>query len=72
MLQRNGLITPDDILRLSRWLEALGYAVMILLEGGDVEEAFSPYAAAYPLQGEQRKDPPQKTLPFDADARESA
>ena len=37
MLQRNGLIAPEDIERLSRWLEALGYAVMRLLEGGDVE-----------------------------------
>lgn len=71
MLQRNGLIAPEDIKRLSDWLEILGYAVMILLEGVDVEEAFSPYAAAHPLKEEQRKNPPQKTLPFDADARES-
>ena len=72
MLQRNGLIAPDDIRRLSRWLEALGYAVMILLEGGDVEEAFSPYAAAYPLEERRRKNRLQQTLTFDADTGESA
>jgi hypothetical protein len=67
MLQRNGPIAPDDVRLLSKWLEYLGYAVMVLLEGCDVGEAFSPYASAYPLQAERLRNTGQGSLPFDGD-----
>lgn len=65
MLQRNRLIAADDVDRLGKWLGVLGYTVAILLEGGDMEEAFSPYAAAYPLEEERRRNALQQILAFD-------
>src|SRR5438128_1239377 len=43
MLQRNGLIEPADIERLSKWLDTVGFAVMMLLDSGDIEAAFAGY-----------------------------
>jgi hypothetical protein len=67
MLQRNGLIAPEDVRRLGKWLECLGMAVMFLLEGSDVEEALNVYAAAYPEQAARLKNPIQGRLSFDGD-----
>jgi hypothetical protein len=67
MLQRNGLIAPEDVRRLSEWVECLGFAVMVLLEGGSVEQAFNPYAVAYPAHEERLRNPLQRSLAFDDD-----
>lgn len=40
MLRRNGLIADHDRIALGEWLERFEYAVMTLLEGGSVGEAF--------------------------------
>jgi hypothetical protein len=43
MLQRNGLITVEEVRRLEEWVNAIGWAVMMLLEGGDITAAFDLY-----------------------------
>lgn len=43
MLRRNGLIQPQDIERLERWVSCISHATMILLGGGGPDEAFSEY-----------------------------
>jgi hypothetical protein len=43
MLRRNHLITGADIERLEAWIGAIEYAVMVLLDGNDPEEAFAGY-----------------------------
>ena len=45
MLRRNNLIAEADSQRLDEWIDAVSYAVMMLLEG-DIEEAFANYEAA--------------------------
>ncbi|MBW3625434.1 MAG: hypothetical protein KY468_18720 [Armatimonadetes bacterium] len=42
-LQRDGLITHEDTERLSDWINQIAYAVMILIDSGDVNEAFAGY-----------------------------
>jgi hypothetical protein len=39
MLRRNGLVTPDDVARLEEWVDRILWAVMILLNDGDIESA---------------------------------
>jgi len=41
MLRANDLITKSDQDRLNEFLETFDHAVMVLLEGGDVDAAFS-------------------------------
>jgi hypothetical protein len=50
MLQRNGLITSDDIQRLEQWVEAIEWAVTMLLGAADgvplqdvIDEALASY-----------------------------
>jgi hypothetical protein len=43
MLRRNGLITDTDKSRLADWIDCISYAVLMLLDGSGVEEAFEPY-----------------------------
>jgi hypothetical protein len=43
MLRRNGLISESDIATLSRWINCIDYAVVCLLDGGDIEGAFDEY-----------------------------
>ncbi len=40
MLRRNNLISVADVDKLERWINAIGYAVAMLLGGGDAESAF--------------------------------
>jgi hypothetical protein len=40
MLRRNGLISDEDLQKFAAFFERFDYAVMTLLEQGDVEEAF--------------------------------
>lgn len=43
MLQRNNLLTVEQINTLDDWMDTISYAVMVLLEGGGPEEALSSY-----------------------------
>lgn len=43
MLRRNNLITDEDVARLEQWIETISYAVLVLLDGGDLEIALGPY-----------------------------
>ncbi|WDM21734.1 hypothetical protein [Paenibacillus polymyxa] len=43
MLQRNNLLTIEQINTLDDWIDTISYAVMVLLEGGGPEEALSSY-----------------------------
>ncbi|MGG4216829.1 hypothetical protein ABEW32_01225 [Paenibacillus jamilae] len=43
MLQRNHLLTVEQISTLDDWIDTISYAVMVLLEGGGTEEALSNY-----------------------------
>lgn len=43
-LRRNGIITQEEIAKLEDWLWRIFYAVSILLESGDVDEAFAGYS----------------------------
>ena len=43
MLRSNNLIADRDAERLEDWVDAIEYAVMILLESNDMDEAFAPY-----------------------------
>lgn len=42
MLQRNDLISDVDLTLLRAFLGRLDFAVMVLLDGGDIDAAFSP------------------------------
>ena len=43
MLRRNNLITETDVQTLVKWVDCLSYAVMMLLENPDPNEAFVLY-----------------------------
>ncbi|WP_226002568.1 hypothetical protein [Paenibacillus sp. BJ-4] len=43
MLQRNNLLTVEQIHTLDKWIDTISYTVMVLLEGGGTEEALSNY-----------------------------
>ena len=43
MLRRNDLLAEDDLALLRRWHDMICYVVMLLLESGDVYEAFHEY-----------------------------
>jgi hypothetical protein len=42
-LQRNGIISPEEIDMLEDWVFNICYSVAILLESGDIEEAFAGF-----------------------------
>jgi hypothetical protein len=43
MLQRNKLISPDDVQRLAEWIKIISWTVMFLLDGAGEEAAFEKY-----------------------------
>jgi len=43
MLQRNKLISPDDVQRLAEWIKIISWTVMLLLDGAGDEAAFEMY-----------------------------
>lgn len=43
MLRSNDLIDDKDIARLESWIDCMSYAVLILLDGGGIKEAFAEY-----------------------------
>ncbi|WKB54688.1 hypothetical protein [Eleftheria terrae] len=43
MLQSNRLIAPADVARIERWIDCVSYAVLCLLDGAGVDEAFHEY-----------------------------
>ena len=43
MLRRNGLIKPADVALLERWVEAISYATMTLLDGSELEHALDEH-----------------------------
>lgn len=43
MLRRNALLSEEDLALLKRWHGIISYAVMILLDTGDVASAFHEY-----------------------------
>lgn len=43
MLQRNGLISPDQVTELNGWIEQISETVFFLLEGQDDDIAFGNY-----------------------------
>lgn len=43
MLRSNNLIALKDVSRLEQWIDTITYAVLILLDGGDLEAALEFY-----------------------------
>ena len=43
MLQRNQLLTSEQIAKLEKWLETISYAMMMMLDGHDNSTAFELY-----------------------------
>jgi hypothetical protein len=43
MLRSNNLIQPQEIERLESWVACISYATMMILDGVDIDDAFSEY-----------------------------